>query len=169
MAKLKRVDYIFVHTAADPREGGRRDTTAAEITAWHRARGWSTIGYHYVVRRDGTIEKGRDETEVGAHVRGMNHRSIGICLSGHHDYVPMTPSQQNALIRLLVQLCQRYQLPIHRILGHREVNQLVAAGVLDPIYQTSKSCPGRYVMMSMVRKAVAEQLEKEGTQKNDGN
>lgn len=146
-----KVRYLFVHTAADPREAGQYDTSAAEIERWHRARGFDGIGYHYVVRRSGLIEPGRAVSVPGAHVRGMNHCSLGICLSGHHDLVPMTDAQHDALIRLLKELMTRYGLPAHRVLGHREVNQLVLSGQLDPIYRTAKSCPGRFVDMKAIR------------------
>jgi N-acetyl-anhydromuramyl-L-alanine amidase AmpD len=162
MALLKTVDYIFVHTAADPRLNGKADTTVADITRWHVARGWATIGYHYVVRRDGTVETGRPVTQQGSHVRGLNHRSIGICLSGNHDVAPMTAKQRAALLDLLKTLCRRYKLPASAVLGHKEVNTLVAAGKLDKIYATSKSCPGRYVDMRAIRQELAEMLKQEG-------
>ncbi len=164
MALLKSVDYIFVHTAADPRQNGKADTTVADITRWHVARGWATIGYHYVVRRDGTVEAGRPVTQQGAHVRGLNHCSIGICLSGNHDLAPMTASQREALLRLLETLCRKYKLPSHAVLGHKEVNTLVAAGKLDKIYATSKTCPGRYVDMRAIRQELAQRL-KQGDEK----
>lgn len=58
------------------------DIGAKEIDQWHRQRGWSQIGYHYVIRRSGEIEKGRPENTPGAHVAGHNTGSIGICLVG---------------------------------------------------------------------------------------
>jgi len=161
MASLKTVQYIFVHTAADPRQNGKADTTVADITRWHVARGWATIGYHFVVRRDGTIEPGRPTTQQGAHVRGLNHCSIGICLSGNHDIAPMTTKQRAALLQLLKTLCQKYKLPSNAVLGHKEVNALVTAGRLDKIYATSKSCPGRYVDMRTIRQELAQLLKQE--------
>ena len=159
MASLKTVQYIFVHTAADPRQNGKVDTTVADITRWHVARGWTTIGYHFVVRRDGTIEPGRPTTQQGAHVRGLNHCSIGICLSGNHDVAPMTAKQRDALLRLLETLCRKYKVSPQAVLGHKEVNALVAAGKLDKIYATSKSCPGRYVDMRAIRQELAQLLQ----------
>lgn len=146
-----RVRYIVVHTAADGRDEGKRDTSAAEIRVWHRARGWNDIGYHYVVRRDGRIEQGRPETTPGAHTRGLNHESLGVCLSGHGDLQPMTEAQEQALISLLARLCKKYNVPVERVIGHREVNRLVEAGVLEPIYRTAKTCPGRLISMTVIR------------------
>jgi hypothetical protein len=78
----RKIERIVVHTAATP-EG--RDIGAQEIDRWHRQRGWRMIGYHYVIRLDGTVEEGRDETIPGAHARGYNRTSIGICLIGGMD------------------------------------------------------------------------------------
>lgn len=161
MSVLKSVRYIFVHTAADPRGNGTHDTTRADIERWHVARGWSKIGYHYVVRRDGRVETGRSETEQGAHVRGLNHCSIGICLSGHHEITPMTSKQKEALLALLERLCRKYRLSVSAVLGHREVNLLANSGAIDKIYATSKTCPGRYVDMRELRQELRKQLEKD--------
>jgi N-acetylmuramoyl-L-alanine amidase len=95
-------------------------------------------------------------------VRGLNHCSIGICLSGNHDIAPMTTKQRDALLQLLERLCKRYKLSADAVLGHKEVNKLVAAGKLDAIYATSKSCPGRYVDMRSIRQELAQRLAQEG-------
>lgn len=58
------------------------DIGVAEIRKWHVAKGWSDVGYHYVIRRNGAIEMGRDEAVVGAHTEGYNAKSIGICVVG---------------------------------------------------------------------------------------
>ena len=53
-----------------------------DIDRWHRERGWLKIGYHYVIKRDGTVETGRELEEVGAHAKGHNAISVGICMVG---------------------------------------------------------------------------------------
>lgn len=73
------VKYLVVHCSAT--QAGQ-DIGRAEIDRWHREKGWLMIGYHFVIRRDGTIETGRALTQVGAHVEGFNHESIGICMVG---------------------------------------------------------------------------------------
>ena len=145
---LLRPRWIVVHTAADPRDGGMRDTTAAEIDAWHKARGWTGIGYHYLVRRNGQIQNGRPETRVGAHAAGVNSVSLGVCLSGHGDLVPPTDAQYESLIRLLTQLCKRYNIPHTNIVGHREIHKI------DPSVRTTKTCPGKKVDMDKIRESV---------------
>jgi N-acetyl-anhydromuramyl-L-alanine amidase AmpD len=104
--KRKSTDYIAVH-AADTY--ARMDIGLEEIDQWHRAKGWSGCGYHYVIRRDGTVETGRELYSMGAHVKGYNHNSIGICLVGGkaNDGGPednFTIGQYEALHALLLQL-----------------------------------------------------------------
>lgn len=94
------------------------------ITRWHKARGFRTIGYHYVVYRDGSVHKGRPEAEAGAHVSGLNSRSIGVCYVGGLNEKTgkpednRTPEQKSALIELLTALKKKY--PKATIHGHSE-------------------------------------------------
>jgi N-acetyl-anhydromuramyl-L-alanine amidase AmpD len=94
------------------------------IRLWHvKERGWSDIGYHYVIRRDGTVEHGRDVLEVGAHVQGFNHNSIGICLvggvdaAGHSEH-NFTSQQMDSLFSLVSVLQNRW--PTAVVQGHRD-------------------------------------------------
>lgn len=66
---MRKINEIIVHCSATP-EG--KDYTAQDITRWHKARGFKTIGYHYVVYRDGSVHAGRAESKVGAHCYGHN-------------------------------------------------------------------------------------------------
>ena len=76
---MREIDKIIVHCSAT-QEG--KDISAATIDAWHKKRGWSGIGYHYVVGLNGNIEYGRSVYSTGAHVKGHNTGSIGICYIG---------------------------------------------------------------------------------------
>jgi len=84
---------VIHHTAS-------RDVSVQEIDSWHRERGWDCIGYHFVIRKDGTIEKGRSLSLNGAHALGRNH-FVGIALTGYNVF---TKEQLNSLIRLLKQI-----------------------------------------------------------------
>ncbi len=117
---LGKVTHIIVHCSATA-EG--RDVSAADIDRYHRSRGFDGIGYHWVVRLDGRIEHGRNETLVGAHCRGLNHCSIGVCYVGGIDAAgrpkdTRTSAQRAALRRLLAELRHRY--PMARIYGHHD-------------------------------------------------
>ena len=117
----RRITEIIVHCTAT-REG--RATTIAEITKWHKQRGFSTIGYHYVVMIDGTVCKGRDVNVSGAHCVGHNAHSIGVCYVGGldknngEDKDTRTSAQKYALLTLLKKLKALY--PNAKIHGHRD-------------------------------------------------
>jgi len=78
----KKPTLGFIHCSAT-KEGKNFD--ANDINIWHRARGWSGIGYHIVILLDGTVEYGRSLNHKGAHCKYLNHKSIGICYIGGLD------------------------------------------------------------------------------------
>lgn len=105
------INEIIVHCSATA-EG--KDFTVADIKKWHLARGFSDIGYHYVIYRDGSINKGRDESKIGAHCTGHNSHSIGVCYIGGCASDGKTPkdtrtaAQKVALVKLLKELRVKY-------------------------------------------------------------
>tara|TARA_Y100001937_G_scaffold127592_1_gene200290 strand:+ start:2412 stop:2888 length:477 start_codon:yes stop_codon:yes gene_type:complete len=121
--KSKRViKHIVVHCSAT-KEG--MDFSAKDIDKWHKNRGWSGIGYNWVVRNDarGTIETGRDIDRIPAHVKGINRNSLGICYIGGLDQNgdpkdTRTDIQKHQLRSLLKDLRKIY--PEARISGHNE-------------------------------------------------
>jgi N-acetylmuramoyl-L-alanine amidase len=76
---MRDINYIVIHCAATKPS---MDVPIERVKKWHLDRGWSDIGYHYYITRDGKINKGRDLSIIGAHVRGYNKNSIGICYEG---------------------------------------------------------------------------------------
>jgi N-acetylmuramoyl-L-alanine amidase len=125
----RKINELIVHCSATP-EG--RDYTVEQIRKDHKKQGWSDIGYHYVIYRDGTIVNGRDVDIVGAHCAagGHNQNSIGICYIGgleNKQGVPYsklkakdtrTEEQRAALLSLLLDLKKLY--PQAKIYGHRD-------------------------------------------------
>jgi N-acetylmuramoyl-L-alanine amidase len=118
----EKTDYIAIHCSATSE---KQNIGAADIDKWHRKQGWQAIGYHYVIRRDGTVEQGRDEKVVGAHVQGFNEVSVGICMAGGVDANDVNKAKNNfteaqfeSLKKLLVDLKSRY--PKAKIQGHRD-------------------------------------------------
>lgn len=79
---MRKINKIILHCSAT-KEG--QNFTVADIDKWHRARGFSKIGYHYVIYLDGSVHAGRSLDEVGAHCLGHNTNSIGICYIGGLD------------------------------------------------------------------------------------
>ena len=118
---MRKIDKIILHCTATP-EG--RQVTVADVTAWHKERGFRTIGYHYLVYLDGTVVRGRREEEIGAHCLGQNAGSIGVCYVGGLEKDARTPAdtrtpaQRKALRALVAELCRRF--PGAEVHGHRE-------------------------------------------------
>ena len=124
---MRRITEIIIHCSAT--EAGR-DFTAVDIDRWHKQRGFKRIGYHYVVRLDGTVEEGRPVSEIGAHCKGHNAHSVGICYVGGlrsssgsngSKLLPAdtrTAAQKQSLSSLVSRLSSEY--PTATIHGHNE-------------------------------------------------
>lgn len=130
---MRTITLIIVHCSA-VRPG--QQSSAADIARWHKSQGWKGIGYHYVVRRDGTIERGRPETDVGAHCQNHNRHSIGVCYEGGLDAMgkpadTRTKAQKASLLRLLKELRERYPKAI--IVGHHDLNPMKECPCYDAV------------------------------------
>jgi N-acetyl-anhydromuramyl-L-alanine amidase AmpD len=90
LAEVDTTKAVIHHTASP-------DVSAKVIDGWHKERGWDGIGYHFVIRKDGTIEEGRSLAKHGAHAKGRNHY-VGITLTGYDDF---TKAQITSLKKLL--------------------------------------------------------------------
>lgn len=124
-AGTRVINKLIVHCSAS--EFGCAD----RIRLWHLEKGWSDIGYHYVINNgkvhkgdsvgeyinDGFIEKGRPDRVAGAHCKGYNSTSIGVCLIGNYDF---TDNQYTSLVLLLDGLFAQYNLTIDDVYGHYE-------------------------------------------------
>lgn len=114
------VRYIAVHCSASK---PNQKVDASVIARWHREKGFLKIGYHFVILPDGTIQKGRELSEVGAHVQGYNSQSVGICMVGGLDpqgkpadtYTPIQKKELAGLIKSLL-----IQFPNAAVQGHRD-------------------------------------------------
>ena len=141
--KSKRtITEIIIHCTATT-EGN--DYTVEDIKRWHKQRGFSDIGYHYVVYRNGHIINGRDVDLVGAHCSGHNAHSIGIAYVGGMDAAnkkakdTRTLAQKAGLLSLLVDLRKHYTTAV--IIGHRDTSpDLNGNGTVEP-FEFIKACP----------------------------
>jgi N-acetylmuramoyl-L-alanine amidase len=119
------IHELIVHCAATP-EG--KDFTVADIRAWHKQRGWTDIGYHYVVYRDGRVMLGRPVGQVGSHVAGHNTGTIGVCYiggttsDGKKPKDTRTAAQRGALLWLVKQLAAKHK-GVRKVSGHSEYAQ----------------------------------------------
>lgn len=127
-------DCIVVHHIGNT----NADVSAETVHEWHLHNGWSGIGYHFLIRKDGTIEEGRPMGTVGAHVYGENRHTIGINIVGDFESAVPTEAQKHSAAHLIAALCIVYQLnPIWGVTvkGHRDFN--------------ATACPGRYLYAEM--------------------
>jgi len=119
---MRKIDLIVVHCAAS-----KGDVSAETIRQWHLDRGWRDIGYHYLIRTAGNLEMGRPIEQVGAHVRGHNSTSIGICLAGGFGGVFDATDDQMTTLEILIRgLLSKY--PDCEVSGHND-------------YDLGKTCP----------------------------
>ncbi len=131
MKKRRKTDLIVVHCAATKPD---MDVGAAEIREWHRARGFSDIGYHFVIRRGGRVEPGRQHHLTGAHAKGHNASSVAICLVGGIDGdgkpdANFTDAQWVSLRKQVEDLLDIY--PDAGIVGHNDLTGAKACPCFD--------------------------------------
>lgn len=124
---MRNLKKIIVH-CSDSRFGN-----AALINEWHKARGWSGIGYHFVILNghiapkidydlvaDGMVDIGRPVEQTGAHCEGQNADSIGVCLIGEENF---TKFQMSSLRATLAWLCATYKISHDQVFGHRDFDK----------------------------------------------
>lgn len=114
-----KIELLVVHCSDTDNK-----MTAIDIHKMHMNFGWDGIGYHKIILRDGTIENGRPEYWIGAHVKGKNKNSLGVCLIGRDQF---TKKQFNSLKLILIEWKLKY--PKAKILGHCDIGN------------TDKTCP----------------------------
>lgn len=124
---MRSINTIIVHCSATKPS---MDIGVEKIRQWHKAKGWSDIGYHRVIRRDGTIEIGRPIQKVGAHAKGFNKNSVGVCLIGGIDDKGkpennFTEKQFDALYGVVNNYRQDYD--VETILGHTDLPHVAKA------------------------------------------
>ncbi|BDR84452.1 peptidoglycan recognition protein family protein [Clostridium tetani] len=128
---------IILHHAA------ATNCSIEDIHTWHLHNGWSGCGYHYFIRKNGSIYKGRPENSLDAHCINYNSISIGICVEGNYMVEHMPLAQKNSLIELIKYLCGKYG--IKEIYGHGELN--------------STNCPGRNYPIDEIRGEILKDIK----------
>jgi len=121
------ITMIVVHHSASA-----QTTTLEDIRSWHIARCFSDIGYHFVIEHDGRVRHGRPVSQMGAHAKGANRGSLGVCVVGDNTspLKAWNEQQKLSLARLVDALRLVYDIPLELVKGHREVGT------------TKTECPG---------------------------
>lgn len=115
---------VYHHTAI-------KNISPEDIDKLHKNKGWKGIGYHYYIRKYGTIYKGREDEAEGSHVKGYNKKSIGVCLEGNFEEEYLTDEQIEALKKLSIYICLKYN--IKDILPHKELGNTLCPGKNFPL------------------------------------
>lgn len=158
MGVQREIRSVVIHCSDSP---DTRNIGFNDIDHWHQERGFKGVevefigpdkiatqkriycGYHYIVKRNGSVDFGRPEWAIGAHCVNHNTHSIGICWAG--VFAP-APEQMKALIQLTKSICLKYALPFHKVFGHRELQSV-----------PTKTCPN--IDMNIFRQKIRELLE----------
>ena len=151
--------YIVLHHAA------ASVCTAAQIDSWHKGNGWSGIGYHYFVRKDGSVWRGRPEQAMGAHASGHNGDTIGICAEGNFMTETMPQRQREAITELISDILTRY--PSLKIKGHKDMGTTGCPGTNYPLaYFQNYDYKGGMTMTQYeeLKTAIAELTKKNAAQ-----
>lgn len=144
--KMTKVDnfaeWIIVHGTGGTQANPLADTshhTFETVQNWHvNGLHWENIGYHFFIEKDGKLREGRPVNYHGAHCRGYNTKSIGICVAGNFDATLPTKEQEVTLINLLKRLSNEYNIPADKMVNHRKFNKY-------------KTCPGNKLSDSWAR------------------
>jgi N-acetylmuramoyl-L-alanine amidase len=142
---LIKPKYIFIHHSLTK---DSKTVSWDAIRRYHKGLGWRDIGYHYgieLINKNFEILLGRMEGTTGAHTRGYNRNSIGICLVGNYDIADVPDSKWKLTQKLVKNICLRYDINADNVLAHREV-------------ASYKSCPGNRFDIDKFRFELNEQL-----------
>ena len=127
LEQRKLTNMLVIHHTGNPKDD---DLGVKEINRSHQNQGWTCIGYHYVVRKDGTIEDGRAHWTVGSHSYGDNSHTIGIHVSGNFEKAEPTEAQIESLSMLVSAICNDYMIPInkHTVVAHKDLMSTACCG-----------------------------------------
>jgi hypothetical protein len=143
MKGRRKIRYIVIHHSATA--DGQQTLSWPAIRAYHKAKGWRDVGYHlgfewYGGRIEGLL--GRPWALAGAHARGRNADSLGVCVVGNFEAGPPGRVVWDVLVERVAELADFLRVPTKRIMGHREVSK-------------NRICPGKFFEMDAFRSAVA--------------
>ena len=128
---------VYHHTAI-------KNISPEDINKLHKNKGWKGIGYHYYIRKDGTIYKGREDDAEGSHVKGYNKESIGICVEGNFEEEYLSDEQIESLKKISLYICLKYN--IKDILPHKELGKTL--------------CPGKNFPLEEIKNDVIKEIKK---------
>lgn len=143
---MATISKLVVHHSASK----MNNTTKEKITQWHSDKGIAPIGYHKLISSTGSTQDGRSETTMGAHAKGANTGSLGVCVMGNFETETPTQTQIDSLVDVLADWCRTHSLKKTDIYGHYNV----------PGGLTTTSCPGKNLKLKLdsIRDKVARKI-----------
>ena len=151
LTKRTKTEMIVLHHAA------AKSCTPQEVHQWHLNNGWCGIGYHYFIKKDGQIFRGRPENAVGSHAKGYNSKSIGVCFEGDYTEQTMPQAQLEAGKELVAYLKDKYK--ITNVKGHRDLMATSCPGSkfpFDEIVNAKKSVVKENLVLAFQQAAEAD-------------
>lgn len=139
-----KTDGIVLHHT-----GVTKDQTIQQIHNYHIGKGWIGIGYNFLVYKNGEVYKGRGLEYVGAHCKGYNTHTVGICAVGDFENELMTQEQKQSIVKLISDIFSQYPNKIEFIKGHKEF--------------AATDCPGKNYPIDEIKVLKAETIEKRST------
>ena len=121
--RKRNIERIIIHYSASDRP---EHDDISVIRRWHLDKGWRDVGYHYFIKKDGALQVGRPEHMIGAHCKGSNRTSIGICLSGKND---LRNAQFKTVANLIDKLKKKYGLKNNNVFLHKELRNTRCPGM----------------------------------------
>ena len=127
LQRRNRTDAVIIHHVGNT----DKNINAAAIHRWHRQNGWAGIGYHYIIRKDGSIERGRPLDAVGAHTYNRNDTTVGICVVGNFELSRPTSEQFRAAEKLVGAVCNHYGITPDgkTVFGHKDFCKTTCPGI----------------------------------------
>lgn len=122
---MRKIDKIVIHHSASP----SHSTTIEKVRDWHvNGNGWKDIAYHFCIDRRGIVHKGRKEKEIGAHTKGHNRHSLGICVFGNFEVEHITKPAYDSLVTMVRRLMETYSIPKEEVYYHGELKPTKCCG-----------------------------------------
>ena len=156
LSNLGQVKRIILHHAE------AKHCSIHDIHQWHLANGWAGCGYHFLVRKDGTIYRGRPEDKLGAHTANHNTGSLGICFEGAYNTETMNESQIKAGQELITYLLDKYNLLKANVYRHKDFNSTDCPGTNFPYEVLRSGAKNETVITKSIEEELKEECKKQG-------
>lgn len=156
LSNLGTVKRIILHHAE------ASNCTVQDIHRWHLNNGWAGIGYHFFVRKDGTIYRGRPENKLGAHTSNHNTGSLGICFEGSYNKETMPSEQLRAGQELITYLLDKYNLLKANVYKHKDFNSTDCPGTNFPYEVLRSGAKNETAVVKSIEEELKEECKKQG-------